>query len=134
MVMDCLEHAKRCQAYQFHSNYTHQPLEPLHPTVASWPFDAWGLDIIGPLPKSSKGQMYILVAIDYFSRYGIARYIIINNGTSFGKKLMRSLCEKFSFKQRKSSMYNAPANGLIEAFNKTLGNLLKKVVAKNKRE
>ncbi|XP_070031804.1 uncharacterized protein [Nicotiana tomentosiformis] len=31
-------------------------------------------------------------------------------------------------------MYNAPANGLAEAFNKTLGNLLKKVVAKNKRD
>ncbi|TMW95985.1 hypothetical protein EJD97_008088 [Solanum chilense] len=31
-------------------------------------------------------------------------------------------------------MYNTPANGLTEAFNKTLGNLFKKVVAKNKRD
>ncbi|XP_015159092.1 uncharacterized protein [Solanum tuberosum] len=47
---------------------------------------------------------------------------------------MSSLCEKFSFKQHKSSMYNAPANGLAEVFNKTLGNLLKKVFSKNKRD
>ena len=47
---------------------------------------------------------------------------------------MNKLCEKFGFKQHNSSMYNAPANGLAEAFNKTLCNLLKKVVAKSKRD
>ena len=46
---------------------------------------------------------------------------------------MTELCEKFEFKQYNSSMYNAQANGLAEAFNKTLGSLLKKVVSKTKR-
>ncbi|XP_070035112.1 uncharacterized protein [Nicotiana tomentosiformis] len=130
----------------------HQEMEEVHygscgaHQSASWPFDAWGLDVVGPLPKSSKGQMYILAATDYFSRwaevvplkevkkeivadfiksniifrYGIPRYIITDNGTPFDNKLVRSLCKKFGFKQHKSSMYNAPANGLAEAFNKTL--------------
>ncbi|XP_019258730.1 PREDICTED: uncharacterized protein LOC109236944 [Nicotiana attenuata] len=146
MVKDCMDHAKRCQACQFHANYIHQPPEPLHPTVASWPFDAWGLDVVGPLPKSSKRHIYILAATDYFSRwaeaaplkemkketvvdfiksyiiirYGIPRYVIIDNGTPFDNKLVKTLCEKFGFKQHKSSMYNAPANNLAEAFNKTL--------------
>ena len=47
---------------------------------------------------------------------------------------MTKLCEKFEFKQYKSYMYNAPVNGLAEAFNKTLGSLLKKVVSKTKRD
>ena len=47
---------------------------------------------------------------------------------------MTNLCEKFKFAQHKSSMYHTPANGLAEAFNKTLCNLLKKVVAKSKRD
>jgi len=47
---------------------------------------------------------------------------------------MNKLFEKFGFKQQNSSMYNAAANGLAEAFNKTLCNLLKKVVAKSKRD
>ena len=47
---------------------------------------------------------------------------------------MTKLCEKFEFKQYNSSMYNAPANGLVEAFNKTLGSLLKKVVSKTKQD
>ncbi|XP_057803083.1 uncharacterized protein LOC131018370 [Salvia miltiorrhiza] len=160
MVKDCLDYAQRCQACQFHANLIHQPPEPLHPTVASWPFDAWGMDVVGPLTKSSGGHLYILAATDYFSkwaealplkevkketvadfikthiiyRYGVPRYIITDNGTPFSNTLINKLCEKFRFKQRKSSMYNAPANGLAEAFNKTLCNLLKKVVAKTKRD
>ena len=47
---------------------------------------------------------------------------------------MSNLCESFGFKQHNSSMYNAPTNGLIEAFNKTFCNLLKKIVDKSKRD
>ena len=47
---------------------------------------------------------------------------------------MTELCKKFGFKQYNSSMYNALANGLAEAFNKTLGSLLKKVVSETKRD
>ncbi|KAM2959948.1 hypothetical protein FF1_029703 [Malus domestica] len=161
LVKDCLEYAKRCQAFQFHANFIHQPPEPLHPTAASWPFDAWGLDVVGPItPKSFAGEAYILAATDYFSkwaeaiplrevkketvirfikehiihRYGVPRYIITDNGKQFSNRLVDELCEKYKFKQHKSSMYHAPANGLAEAFNKTLCNLLKKVIGRTKRD
>ncbi|KAI3472363.1 hypothetical protein Pfo_031104 [Paulownia fortunei] len=146
MVKDCIYYAQRCQACQFHANLIHQPPEPLHPTVASWPFDAWGLDVVGPMTKSSGEHLYIFAATDYFSkwveaiplkevkkenivdfiriniiyRYGIPRYIITDNGKPFCNSLIDKLYQKFSFKQRKSSMYYAVANGLAEAFNKTL--------------
>ena len=160
MVQDSMECAKKCEACQYHANFIHQPPEPLRLTVASWPFDAWGLDAIGPLPKSSSGHLYILAAIDYFSkwaeavplrevkketvvnfirthliyRYGVPRYIITDNGKPFYNRPMIELCEKFKFKQYNFSMYNAPENGLAKAFNKTLGILLKKVVSKTKRD
>ena len=50
----------------------HQPPDVLHLTVASCPFDAWGLDVVGPLPKSSGGHSYILAATDYFSKWSEA--------------------------------------------------------------
>ncbi|XP_019167861.1 PREDICTED: uncharacterized protein LOC109163566 [Ipomoea nil] len=161
MVKDCIDYARRCQACQYHANFIHQPPEPLHPTVASWPFDAWGLDVVGPItPKSSAGHAYILAATDYFSkwaeavalkevkkenvadflrihivyRFGISRYILTDNGKPFDNKLMDKICKLFDFKQRNSSAYYAAANGLAEAFNKTLCNLLKKVVSKSKRD
>ncbi|XP_070057407.1 uncharacterized protein [Nicotiana tomentosiformis] len=38
MVKDIFDNAQRCKACQFHAKFIHQPLEVLHPTVASWPF------------------------------------------------------------------------------------------------
>ena len=69
MVKDYLYYARRCLTCQFNANFIHQPPEVFHPTIVSWPFDAWGLDIVGPLPKTSGGHLYILAANDYFSKW-----------------------------------------------------------------
>ena len=58
----------------------------------------------------------------------------MDNGKPFYNSLVTQLCEKFEFKQYKSSMYNTPANNLAKAFNKTLCYLLKKVVERLKRD
>ncbi|XP_073119596.1 uncharacterized protein [Henckelia pumila] len=55
-------------------------------------------------------------------------------GNLFATLLLISSAKKFGFKQRKSSMYYAAANGLAEAFNKILCNLLKKIIAKSKKD
>ncbi|TYK18824.1 hypothetical protein E5676_scaffold204G00140 [Cucumis melo var. makuwa] len=40
MVQDSMDYATKCEARQYHANFIHQPPEPLHPIVASWPFEA----------------------------------------------------------------------------------------------
>ena len=121
MVQDYIDYANRCDGCQFHANLIHQPSEPLLPTVASWPLEAWGFDVIGPItPKSFVGDSDILAATDYFSkwaeaiplreakkdnfidfirmhiiyRYGVPRYFITDNGKPF---LMTSLRRSSSF-------------------------------------
>jgi len=50
-------------------DFIHQPLELLHPTIASW-FEAWGIDVIRfIIPQSTKGHLFILAIIDYFSKW-----------------------------------------------------------------
>ncbi|KAL0285768.1 UNVERIFIED_CONTAM: hypothetical protein Sangu_2765300 [Sesamum angustifolium] len=155
MVKDCINYARKCQACQFHANLIHQPPEPLYPTVGSWPFDPWGLEVVGPLTKSTRGHLYILIATDFFSKWAeavplkevkkdnvvdfirthiIYRYGVPRHGKPFCNSLIDKIGQNFSFKQRNSSMYYVVANGLAEVFNKTLCNLLKKVVAKSKRD
>ncbi|XP_059310973.1 uncharacterized protein LOC132062416 [Lycium ferocissimum] len=74
--------------------------------------------------KNENVANFIRVNIIY--RFGIPCYIITDNGKPFDNKLINKNCDLFGFKQRKSSMYHAAANGLAETFNKTLCNLLKK--------
>ncbi|XP_070676442.1 uncharacterized protein [Malus domestica] len=120
-----------------------------------------GLDVVGPItPKSSVGENYIIAATDYFSKWaktvplrevkketiirfikehiihqnGVPRYIITNNRKQFSNRLMDELYEKYKFKQHKSFMYHALVNDLVEAFNKTLCNLLNKVINRTKRD
>ena len=46
------------------------PPTELHNLASPWPFSAWGIDIIGEIkPTASNGHKYIIVAIEYFSRY-----------------------------------------------------------------
>jgi len=150
MVRDFINSARRCDICQLHANFIDQPPESLHPIIASLPFEAWGLDVVRLFTlKSSTGYTYILACTDYFFKWAEAiafkevkkenvvdfcppRYVVTDNGKLFVKKLMSRLCEKFKFSQHKSSMYNAPTNSLAKAFNKTLRNLLKKVVFKSK--
>ena len=86
------------------------------------------------LKGSKKGERGWFYPNRHHFRYGVPRYIVTDNSKPFVNKLMSSLCEKFQFSQHKLSMYNAPANGPADAFNKTLCNLLKKVVSKSKRD
>ncbi|XP_070056190.1 uncharacterized protein [Nicotiana tomentosiformis] len=128
LFLRCLDKEEACQAMDeahYGSCGARQSGPKLHFHIKrmGYLWTTMGLDVVGPLLKSSKGQIY-----------GIPRYIITDNGTPFDNMLVKSLCEKLDFKQHKSSMYNAPANGLVEVFNKTFGNLLKNVIAKNKRD
>ena len=73
MIADAIQYARRCKACQIHADFIHQPSELLHPTVTSWPFEAWGIDVIGSIsPSSTKGHRFILAIIDYFSKWAEA--------------------------------------------------------------
>jgi hypothetical protein len=68
-MADCIKIAMSCHNCQIHDNSKHLPPVPLHLMVPSWPFDAWGIDVIGAIePPSTRGHHFILAAIDYFSK------------------------------------------------------------------
>lgn len=65
-----------CQKYQIHANRMHLLPSELHPMTSSWPFSAWGIEVIGRItPPASNGHKFILVAVDYFTiRVKVASY------------------------------------------------------------
>ncbi|KAL0349831.1 UNVERIFIED_CONTAM: hypothetical protein Sradi_4132300 [Sesamum radiatum] len=87
-----------------------------------------------PLEEVKRENVTNFIRTHIIYHYGVPRHIITDNGKPFCNSFIDKLYQKFGFKQRNSSMYYAAVNCLAEAFNKTLCNLLKKVVAKSKRD
>ena len=70
METDCCQFVQRCSECEMHGDLIHVPPSELHALNSPWPFSVWGIDIIGKIsPKSSSGHEFILVAIDYFTKW-----------------------------------------------------------------
>jgi len=67
-------------------------------------------------------------------RFGVPRQIIHDNGPQFISQVFYRFCDKYRIQNVASTTYNPAANGLAEAFNKTIIKLLKKFVSSNKRD
>ncbi|XP_074293148.1 uncharacterized protein LOC141620085 [Silene latifolia] len=116
-------------------------------------FLTWGIEIIGKVnPSGSGGHCFILVAIDYFTkwveaksykvlkakqvaqfiqneiifRYRTPHELISDNMTHFQAE-MEAIFEKYKIKHHKSSPYTPQTNEAVEAANKTLTAILRKM-------
>jgi hypothetical protein len=125
----------------------------LNPIEVKEPFYQIGIDFVGPLPSTKSRKRYIIVAMDYFTkwpeakattrdtaeeaakfiyediicRHGCPQNIISDRGTHFKNKLIESLMERFNIKHNFSTSYHPQTNGLVERFNKTLCEALAKL-------
>ena len=117
------------------------------------PFDRIAVDIVGPIvPCSARGHRYILVVVDYASRYpeavpmktieaervaeelvniytrlGIPREVLTDQGSQFTSNVMKEVSRLLSIKGLVTTPYNPKCNGLVERFNGTLKMMLKKM-------
>ncbi|WRX16189.1 Integrase zinc-binding domain - like 10 [Theobroma cacao] len=67
---DCINFVRKCHKCQIYADKIHAPPSPLLVFTTPWPFSIWGMDVIGLItPKASNGHRFILVAIDYFTKW-----------------------------------------------------------------
>ncbi|GJS59501.1 reverse transcriptase domain-containing protein [Tanacetum coccineum] len=115
-------------------------------------FDVWGIDFMGPFP-SSQGNRYILVAVDYvskwievkalptndarvvckflqklFSRFGTPRTIISDRGTHFCNDQFAKVLAKYGVTHRLSTSYHPQTSGQVEVPNRGLKRILERTV------
>ena len=70
ILEDCFEYYKGCQDCQCFGNVQKLPASAMNPIIKQWPFWGWVIDLIGQIfPLSSKWHKFILVAIDYFTKW-----------------------------------------------------------------
>ena len=119
--------------------------------TAPWPFAQWGLDIMGSFPMALRQLKFLVVGIDYFTkwveaeplatiteksirtfvwrniiyRYGILRVLVYDNGKQFDNIAFRDFCSELGIKKHYSSPAYPQANGQVEVTNWTLLKIIK---------
>ena len=70
MEVDCYQHSQTCHKCQIYTDKMHVPPVPFNVMTAPWPFAIWGIDMIREIrPTASNGHRFILVSIDYFTKW-----------------------------------------------------------------
>jgi len=146
MEADCQDFIKKCKPCQKHGNLIHQKQEQLNFILSLWPFAKWGMDILDPF-STGKGQVkFLIVAIDYFTkwieakplttitaqqvqqffwkdiicRYGVPHTIITDNGRQIIDKELAKFYIALGIKHITSSVEHPQTNRQAEAANKVI--------------
>ncbi|KAI5387173.1 hypothetical protein KIW84_073357 [Lathyrus oleraceus] len=69
MQNDSKEHVKRCDKCQRHADMHLAPPNDLKSLSSQWPFAWWGMDILGPFVTGSYQNKYLIVGVDYFTKW-----------------------------------------------------------------
>jgi transposase InsO family protein len=151
-LYDARNIVQHCEACQMFTTKPHAPASELHTIPVAWPFAQWGLDQVGPLPKSSRGgTTYLLVAVDKFSkwieavpvtnqeattavkffesivyRYDVPNSIITDNGTNFTSGEFQDFAKDLGIKLKYASIAHPKSNGQVEKANGLVCGGLKK--------
>ena len=121
---------------------------------AGYPLQVVCVDIMGPLPETEEGSKYVLVAVDYFTRwveaYGIpnqeattvGRKLVdemfcrfsppeqlhSDQGRQFESELVKEICKLLGVRKTHTTPYHPQGNGMVERFNRTLLDMLSTTV------
>ncbi|GKC66684.1 reverse transcriptase domain-containing protein [Tanacetum coccineum] len=151
MHRDARDMIRKCKDCQVHRPVPRHPQQPLTPITALWPFYKWGIDIAGPSPKRPEKVKFLIVAMDYFTkwieakavvtisgtqvkkfvwdnivcRFGLPGEIVSDNGKQFSGDPFKDWCEKLNIIQHFTSVKHPQSNGLVERANRSLGEGIK---------
>jgi hypothetical protein len=158
MNRDSLEKVRRCDKCQRFAKVQANPPAELSPISSPSSFAQWGVDIVGPMPTGKGNCRFLVVAVDYFTKwvkaeplatittgviktflwraivcqFGIPYALVTDNGTQFDYKQFQEWYSELKIRHFFSSVYHPQSNGQVEATNKTLVRILKKKITKRK--
>ncbi|XP_050890130.1 uncharacterized protein LOC127095493 [Lathyrus oleraceus] len=131
---DAYEVYRTCKECQIAgTNVTRKSEMPQHPMFFCEVFDVWGINFMGPFPISFS-FLYILLVVDYVSKFGIPRAIISDQGTHFCNRTIEALLRKYVVVHRISTAYHPQINGQVEISNREIKQVLEKMVQPNRKD
>ncbi|CAH1254301.1 GIN1 [Branchiostoma lanceolatum] len=160
LTKDVVVHVTCCDTCAKTKTGKRKPRAPLQPSAVGYPNKRIAIDIVGPLPKTSLGNKYVLVLSDYFSKWvevfpmadetaaTVARVIFegwvcvhgpperihTDQGRNFESTLLAELCKFMRVGKTRTTPYHPQSDGMVERFNRTLGNILRAYVSEDQRD
>ena len=130
---------------------------PLQPVKAGFPNEIVAMDIMGPMPQTSRRNRYILVLVDYFTkwceavplaeidattvanavlahwicRWGAPSQLHSDRGTNFESSLMLQICSALKIDKTRTTAYHPQGNGLVERTNRSIKTMLRVITQKD---
>jgi hypothetical protein len=140
---DAAELVQKCEGSQKCARDQKQPSSLTQLIQPTWSLQRWGLDLLGPLPPAQGNLKYVVVAVEYFSkwieaktlatitlvtvqkffwqnvvcRFGVPKAITVDNGTQFDAEDFKEFCEQIGTKIHFASVRHPESNGLVERAN-----------------
>ncbi|GKA28988.1 reverse transcriptase domain-containing protein [Tanacetum coccineum] len=121
MHMDARKLIRECNDCQVHRRVPRNPQQNLTPITSSWPFYKWGIDIAGPFPEGPGKVKFLIVAIDYFTKWIEAKPVATITGNQVKKFVWDNIVCRFCLPEE----IHPQTNGLVERANKSLGEGIK---------
>lgn len=149
MFRDIAQYVRRCRSCQEYKTSQQQTPGRMQPTTIRGPWETVSSDLVGPLPRSTKGNCYVLVFQDRFTkwivckairtatakavsqalydeilmRFGRPATVITDNGTQYTGQPFRQLLKEFGINHRFTPPYTPQANP-VERANKTIKTMI----------
>jgi hypothetical protein len=140
---DAADLVKKCENCQKCARDQKQPSSLTQLIQPTWPLQRWGLDLLGPLPPTQGNLKYVIVVVEYFSkwieakplatitsvtvqkffwqnivcRFSVPKAITIDNGTQFDAEAFKDFCDQIGTKIHFASVRHPELNGLVERAN-----------------
>ncbi|GJS04239.1 reverse transcriptase domain-containing protein [Tanacetum coccineum] len=95
MHKDAKELTQKCKAYQIYSSVPRKPKKEMTTFMSAWPFSEWGIDIVVPLPTAPGGARFLVVAIDYFTKWVEEKPLISTTGKHMEKFVWEHIVCRF---------------------------------------
>ena len=160
LKVDVADWCRKCAVCAASNGPQRRPRAPMQQYNVGSPFERVAIDAAGPFPETEDGNKYIIVVMDYFSkwveayalpnqeaatvadvfikewicRFGAPNELHSDQGRNFESALFQEVCKTFNIRKTRTTPLHPQSDGMVERMNRTILRHLSKVVADHQRD